>query len=148
MAQAQTTKFGKFKIYVEATAGSGTFIAPCGLTQKSFDLSASANEDTIPDCDDPDAPAWVARTVASLSAGVSGQGVWDGDAYATWRALFLAAESFNVRIEFDETGANGGGYYEGAMVLTALGNSASIGQRVQASVTLASDGPLTWVAAA
>lgn len=144
MAQATTIRFGKFKIYVEDPDNPGTYIAPCGLTEKSLQLTASAQEDVIPDCDDADAPAWVGRAISSLSAAVSGAGVWAAESYETWRRLFLAAESFNVRVEFDETGANGGGYYAGAAVMTSLGDAASLGQRVQASIELASDGAWTW----
>lgn len=148
MTQASTIRFGKFRIYVEDPDAPGTYIAPCGLTEKALNLEATANEDAIPDCDDPDAPTWVGRTIATLSAGVTGSGVWTGTAYTVWRRLFLAAASFNVRVEFDETGANGGGYFAGSAVMTNLGDQASLGQRVQASVALASDGAWTWAPAA
>lgn len=148
MAKPNTLRFGKFRVYVEDPDNPGTYIAPCGFTEKSLDLSATSNEDAIPDCDDPDLPAWVARTIATLSAGVRGTGVWNGGAYATWRRLFLAGASFNVRVEFDDTLANGGGYYQGGAVLNNLGHSGSLGQRVQAAVDMASDGEWTWQDAA
>lgn len=148
MATAPTIRFGKMRIYVEDPDNPGDYLAPCGLTEKSFTLNQTNNEDTVPDCDDPDAPAWVARTPASLSAAWSGSGVWTGEAYTIWRRLALAAAAFNVRVEFDTTGALGGGYYAGSAVLNSLGNSTSIGQRVQAAVDGASDGEWTWVPAA
>jgi len=148
MAQPTTIRHGKFKIYVEDPNSAGTYIAPCAFTEKALTLAGSPVEDVIPDCDNPDAPAWVGRSIGSLSASVSASGLWAAEAYETWRTLFLAGEPFNVRVEFDETGANGGGYYAGAAVLTSLGNSSSQGKRVEASVELASDGAWTWTAAA
>ena len=74
MAKPNTLTFGKFKIYVEDPANPGSFIAPCGFTDKSLTLTAATAEEEIPDCDNPDAPAWVGRNIKSLSATVAGQG--------------------------------------------------------------------------
>ena len=148
MAKPNTLTFGKFKIYVEDPANPGSFIAPCGFTDKSLTLTAATAEEEIPDCDNPDAPAWVGRNIKSLSATVAGQGVFAGEAHATWRNYWLGGASFNVRVVFDATGVNGGGYWQGAACLTSLANAVQLGQKVSANVSLDSDGEWKWTDAA
>jgi hypothetical protein len=148
MALAQTIRSGKMRVYVEDPDTPGTFVAPCGLTSKNWSLDLQANDDNVPDCDDPDALSWVARTPATRSAKISGTGVFDGTAFALWRRLALTGASFRCRVEFDTGGNPGGGYYQGYFIMNSLGNAANIGQRVQASVDLSSDGEVTWTDAA
>lgn len=143
-----TLRSGKLQIRIKDPASPTDWIAPCGLVDRSFDLSSSVNEDDVPDCDNPDAPNWVARTIASLSGQASGEGVWSGASYAIWRGKFLSGAAFDARIDFDASGANGGGYWEGKFVLTALGTAGQNKRLVRTSLTLQSDGPLAWVDAA
>lgn len=141
MTTPTTLRFGKFKIYLEDPDAPGTYILPCGFRDKSMDLDAATQEEALPDCDDPDAAAWLARAVSTLSATVTGNGLFAIESYATWRRWMLAADSRNVRVVFDDVAA---GYYQGAAVLTKLGHAVQLGQRIQASVSLASDGAWAW----
>ena len=52
-----------------------TYAAPCGFTSKSFTLSKNLQEIDIPNCDDPDAVAWIGRDAQNLSATIAGDGV-------------------------------------------------------------------------
>jgi hypothetical protein len=147
MAAPRTLKFGDFKIWIEDPDNPGVFIAPCGFTQKALTITGSTSDVVIPDCDDPDAAAWVGRGIASLSAEFNGSGVFALDGHAKWRKRMLAAASFPVRVEFADTGANGGGYYSGNAVLTTLGEAVQRGAdggKTTANVAGQSDGAWIW----
>ena len=148
MAQAKVSNFSKWLILLGDGAGPEVFSAPCGLTSRGLDLSASSNDVTVPDCDDEDAAAWTARVIDALSGTISGSGVMDRDSHETWRDWFLSAEAKNVRMSLDETGANGGGYYAGAFILTKLTITGERGNKVLLEVEMQSDGAITWTDAA
>ncbi|XKM40327.1 phage tail tube protein [Rhizobium ruizarguesonis] len=75
MAQPSTARFGKFRIMLGNSADPIVYAAPCGFTSKSLTLTKDLTDVTLPDCDDPDAVAWVGRDASTLSASVSGEGV-------------------------------------------------------------------------
>ena len=85
MAQPTVIAGTKLLLLVGNGASPEVFAEPCGLTSKGFDMAASTNNTLIPDCDDPEAPAWEAKDVNSLSATVSGQGVMATESLDTWR---------------------------------------------------------------
>lgn len=117
-------------------------------TNREFTIEATTVEATDPNCIDPDAPAWVARVIDTLSAGITGEGTMDPLSYGALRDRMLAGESFNVRVTLDLSGAAGGGYYAGAYVMTSLGAAKEGRGFVTCSVALSSDGAIVWVPAA
>jgi predicted secreted protein len=124
------------------------FAAPCGLTSKGFDTAASSNEVAVPDCDDPDAPAWIERVVKSLSSKVTGSGVLAAESFDVWRDWSLSGLAKNVRVELQPpTGSTGLalGYYAGSFILSAFSLKAALGDKVTVDVTMDSDGQVTWV---
>lgn len=127
-----------------------TFAHLCTInTSRDFTLEASPVEDPIVDCTAPDSPAWIARVIDTLSAGVSGEGTMDPLTYGVLRDFMLAAAPFNVRITIDLTGAAGGGYYYGSFVMTNLGIAKDGRQGlVSCSVELQSAGAIGWTDAA
>lgn len=142
MTAPTTTKFGDFLIKVGDGGAPEVFSAPCGLTSKSFNQTASAQETVVPDCDDPDAPANVQRTVDSLSRDLSGSGVLAKEAFDdVWQPWYTSGLSKNCQVY--PNGA-AGGYYQGAFLLTTLSMTANRGQRVNVSVTMQSDGDVPW----
>ena len=149
MAAPKTTTFGKFLVELESFM-PGTFVAPCGFTQKGFELTAATSEATVPDCDNPEAPAWVERGVTSFSASISASGVMALGSLDAWRDWFLSGAPKNVRVHINELAANGGGYYAFAAVLTSFGRSTQLGSdgnKVQQTVAIQSTGPVTWTPA-
>lgn len=142
MAAPVTARFGKFRVLLGDGASPETFAAPCGFTSKSLQLSKNLTDVNIPDCDDPDAPAWVGRDVESLTATISGDGVLAESALPTWQAAFANTSSVNTKIEIEMTDAT---YtYTGLMHLSALSYSAESGGRVNVSVEMQSDGELVY----
>jgi predicted secreted protein len=141
MAKPTTLPFSKLLILIGDGASPETFAAPCGLTSKSFDLSATSNGIEVPDCDDPDAPAWTERVVKALSGTVSGSGILAAESFPIWQDWALGGQTKNARVQLDNAGL---GYYSGAFILSKFSLKASLGDKVQVDVTLESDGQITF----
>lgn len=141
MTKPTTTTFGSFLIKLGNGADPEVFASPCGLTGKGFNQTATAQETTVPDCDNPDAPAYTERAVDTNSAEISGSGIMAQEAFDTWNDWFQSGASKNVQIY--PMGASGG-YYQGAFILTALNQQAERGKKVTVDVTIQSDGQWTW----
>lgn len=148
MAKPTTVAFGEFFIVVGDGNSPEQFAAPCGLTSKSFNQTANTQDTTVPDCDDPDAPAYIERAVDSLSSEISGDGVLALESHNTvWQPWFASAAEKNVRIGLGAIpDVAVGGYYEGPFLLTALNMAADRGQKMRGAVTLVSAGEWSYVA--
>lgn len=142
MTKPTTLPAGKYLILLGNGASPEIFAAPCGLTTKGFNQSKSVQETVVPDCDNPDAAAYVERGVDSISGEISGSGVLALEAFDTWRLAFESGGSINCRIKLDQVGL--GGYYQGAFVMTQFNMTAQRGQKINVDVTLQSDGAYTW----
>jgi len=140
MAAPETIKFGKFLVLLGNGASPEDFVAPCGLTSKGFNRSATTRETDSPDCDDPDLPAWTERDVRAKSAVISGSGVVDKNDYPMWEAFFGTTK--NVRIKED---VSNGLQWTGRYVCTKLDLTVQLGEKVQFSVELQSDGEITSI---
>jgi len=125
------------------------FAEPCGLTTKNFSLSASTNTTLIPDCINPDLPAWEAKDVNSLSAEVTGTGVMAVESFHTWLDWFLGATERSARIQLVSPTALplSLGYFLGSFILSELKYGGVRGQKVTIDLTLVNNGALTFVAA-
>ncbi|MDF3606338.1 phage tail protein [Paracoccus sp. DMF-8] len=141
MAKPITAKFGKFFVRLSDGGTPAEFIAPCGFTSKSFTRNKSLNEVTVPDCDDPDAAAWQERDVQSMSATISGSGVLAQASVPTWEAALASTDSVEceVEIEFPDGVTD---VYTGRFHLESFEINAAIGERVQVSVSMQSDGEI------
>lgn len=140
MAAPTTAKFGKFRVLLGDGAEPEVFTAPCGFTSKSLALSKNLTDINLPDCDDPDAPAWVGRDVESLTASITGEGVMAAESAPTWMDAYENTDSVSVKVElvFPATTWT----YTGKMHLSSLTLSAEQGGRIQANVEMQSDGQL------
>lgn len=144
MAQATTLKFGKFIVELDID-GTGTYTAPCGFTTRGLTLTKDTNDVQIPDCDDPDAPAWLGRDAVSLSASISGEGVLAEESIATWLAAFDSTNAVAAKVT--ATFASSTVTWTGNFHLTSFEVSAEQGSRATASVSMDSDGAVTQVTA-
>jgi hypothetical protein len=143
MAQPTVLAGTKLLVLVGDGASPEVFSEPCGLTTKSFDLTAQTNTTLIPDCADPEAPAWEAKDVNSLAATVSGTGVMAVESFATWNDWFMSAVAKNAQIKLDSAAL---GHYAGSFILSSLKLTGTRGQKVTVDVTLVNDQAVTWVA--
>lgn len=146
MALPVTMKYGKFRVLLGNGASPEVFTAPCGFTQKSFTRTKELSDVVIPDCDDPDAMAHTARDARSLSASISGSGVMAKSAYPVWVAAYESSESVNCRIEFEWADDDVTTITQ-RFHLSSLELSADLGDRVQISIQMESDGGYTEVTA-
>jgi hypothetical protein len=137
MAKPTTARPGAFII---SLWNGSAFTAPCGFTSKSFRWNRSLAEVNIPDCDDPDAAAWVGRDVESLSASVNGDGILAAEAIPTWMNVLNTIDAVQVQIEITYT--TGVLTVTGDMQLTTLEVGAQQGQKVNISVSMDSDGEM------
>lgn len=140
MADPTTVKFGKFRVLLSNGATPPVYAAPCGFSSKSLTLTKNLTEINLPDCDDPDAVAWVGRDAQSLSASVSGDGVLASESVETWLDAQESAESIGVKVEVEFPTKTI--TWTGLMHIATFTTGAAQGGRATASVEMQSDGEL------
>ena len=140
MAAPTTARFGKFRVLLGNGDSPLTYTAPCGFTSKSLTLTKNLQDINLPDCDDPDAPAWVGRDVQSLSAAISGEGVLAAESVDEWLEAFEDTDSVPVRIEIEFPISTY--VYTGLMHVAEMVLGAEQGGRVTNNVSMQSDGEL------
>jgi predicted secreted protein len=147
MAKPKTASWSKLIIMVgDGATPTEVFTAQCGLTSKGISFTSDVADVAVPDCDNPDDPAWSERDVSTKNCTVSGDGVLATDHRQDWDDWFQSGESRNCRIMIDIPLADGGGYYEGAFVLTTFTiNGNQDDAKLTVEVELQNDGPVTWV---
>lgn len=144
MAKPITYSGSLVAIYLES-ATPGQFVRPCGLTQHSATFSKNMNEVDVPDCDDPDLPAWVAREVSALDFSANGSGVLAASVVQTWWDAFNSTESINARIYIGKADDTTNGYYwSGKVHVNNFEVTGNRGERAQVSVGIVSDGEMTF----
>lgn len=147
MAKPTTASWTKLVLYVGDDASPQTFAKRvCGLTTKSFAINAQTADTVVPDCDNPDQPAWIERIIRSLSSSFSGAGVLaveNRDFFADWA---LAGTILDCRIAIESATPI---HFAGRFALTKFeitGNEAD--GKLNASMAFDSDGPVTRVSGA
>lgn len=116
------------------------------ITSKSVQFNATENTSTIPDCDDPDAPAWEVSEITAKRITITGSGTLntpDFDALYEW---WDGAESRNAKVVLDVPDADGGFILTAAWKITALEVTGDQGEKVNISATFGSDGAVVKTA--
>lgn len=145
MAAVKTLNGEKLLVQIEDSPGGGTFTHDCLInTDRGIAFSADMQEFVVPDCLDPEAPAWKESTKDGLSATVNGAGMLHTSSVETWFNWFISKDTKNIRVKVDAAGADGGGYWAGAFHLSAFEVSGTRKDKATASVTLTSSGAVTW----
>ena len=143
MAQPTVIAGTKLLILVGDGATPEVFSGPCGLTSRGIAFTASTNSTLIPDCDDPELPAWEAKDVNSIAAQVTGNGVMAVESFNIWNNWFQAAVGKNCQISL---AAPNLGYWSGSFILTSLRYGGERGNKVTVDVTLDNNGAVIWTA--
>ena len=126
-----------------------TFTHDCLInTERGIDFSGDVNQGVVPDCDDPSAPGWKYAIVDGLSATINGAGTLHSASVESFFNWFSSGASKNVQAWIDVLAADGGGYWSGAFVLTSFSITGPRKDKATCSITLVSDGALTWTDAA
>lgn len=147
MAKPTTVRWTKLTIWPGDGASPEVFTSKsCGLTAKGMTINADTADSVVPDCTNPDAPSWIERVVRSLSSGVTGSGLMAEESFSFWRDWALSGLPKNVRVQLDLAAADG--WFAGSYVLTAFELAGNEGDGlVNVTLTMASNGPVAWVAA-
>ena len=145
MAQPITANASKMQIKIgDGATPTEVFDYPCGMTTKALNFTKNTNETNVPDCDDPDAPSWIQRGVLSLSADISENGILSMADLSVWQDFFESTNSRNVQVWIDVPAAEHGGHWDGKFHLTGFNITAEQGNKVNAAVTMVSDGEIVW----
>lgn len=144
MAQPTVLPGTKLLILVGDGASPEVFAQPCGLTTTGFTMSASTNSTLIPDCDNPEAPAWEAKDINALSGQATGSGVMAVESFDLWNDWFMSALAKNCQIKLDNAAL---GSWTGSFVLSSLKYTGSRGNKVTVDVTIENTGAVVWVPA-
>jgi predicted secreted protein len=146
MAKPKTASWSKLIISVgDGATPTENFVRQCGLTTKGIAFASDVADVAVPDCDDPDAPAWSERSVSTKNCTVAGDGILATDHREDWDTWFQSGEARNCRIEIDIPLADGGGYYQGAFILTTFTiNGNQDAAKMTIEVEMQNDGPVVW----
>jgi predicted secreted protein len=147
MALAVVASGTKLLIKIGDGASPEVFTAPCGLTTATFTFSKTVNEIDIPDCEDLDAISWLGREPQNRSLAVTGEGVLDTTVLDDYQAFYDDNDGKNLQLVLNVSAALGGGYWSGRFHLTEFGVTGQRGQKIQVSLSIVSDGAVTWTAA-
>lgn len=131
------------QVYLKVGDGASpeVFAQPCLInSERGIAFRSSTNDVVVPDCSNPDDPAWRQLVKDALSVGLTGAGVLDNvlltiQAYTTW---WKGDTGKNVQIWLGTVG-----YWEGSFKLTEFEITGERGNKAQVSITLESDGEIS-----
>lgn len=145
MAKPTTYVGSTVAIFLESTTVPGTYLRPCGLTNHTVSFTKNTTEVTVPDCSDPELPAWIERGVESLDFSANGTGILAAEAVDDWWDAFNTTESINARIYIGKPDdATNGRYWQGKVHVTGFEVTGERGGKAQTTVSIVSDGELTF----
>lgn len=125
------------------------FAAPCGGNVDRITLSNNTGETTVLDCTDPlGTAAAIKRWTESQDTSMSVSGRLSIEALAAWRSWADSGAEKNIRALFDETGANGGGYYTVPSILQTFVVTRTGTGTAEIEATIVAAGRRVWTAAA
>lgn len=146
MTKATTASWTKLSFWLgDGASPQGFTSAVCGMTTKSFSISADTSNVNVPDCTDPDLPSWVERVVRSLSAGWNGSGIMAEQNFETYRDWMLSGEARDALVVLDISNAKKG-YFSGRFVLTQFELTGNDGDgKITFASQVQSDGEIVWI---
>lgn len=138
----------KLLVQIGDAASPETFTHDCLInTQRGIQFNSDTQEHVMPDCDNPEDPAWKDVSKDGLSITVTGAGMLYTSSVETWWDWFNSDDAKNCRIKLNVAGASGGGYWAVPMKLTSMEISADDNKATATcQVTLVSNGAATWTA--
>src|SRR5690554_2469976 len=147
MAQAKTLRFAEQALLLGDGETPEVFTAPCGFTSLNLTVNIETNTTNVPDCEDPDLPAWLASDEVSKQMVLGGDGVLDTDAVQLWREWLLEGGERNVRWLTDgATNTEANGYFEAPGILTTYEETGTRGERWSLNIGITLNGAPTFTA--
>lgn len=144
MAEVNYTRGVKLVVKVGDGASPEVFSPLCTINaERGITFGSQTNDVNIPDCDDPDKMAWLAREVQSLSIDVTGGGMsHKQDVKRLWD-WFESGEAKNCQVILDDASPANVITWEGRFLLTQFDMTGNRAERVNSTMTLSSDGAVT-----
>lgn len=148
MAQAKTLRFAEQALLLgNGATPTEVFTAPCGFTSLNLTVNIETNSTNVPDCADPDLPAWLASDEVSKQMVLGGDGVLDTDAVQIWREWLLEGGERNVRWLTDgTTNDEANGYFAAPGILTTYEETGTRGERWSLNIGITLNGAPTFTA--
>lgn len=147
MAPPKTLNGKQLLVQIGNGATPEVFAHDCLInTERGINFTSETNRETLPDCDNPEAAGWSVMNKSGLSATITGAGRLHTSSIKTFFSWYNSDEAKNVRVLLNGISlANGGGHWAGAFKLTAFDVTGPETGRSSVTLTLESDGEVTWV---
>lgn len=144
MAAVNYTRGVKLVVKVGDGASPEVFTRLCTINaERGITFNAQSNDATIPDCDDPDKMAWLAREVSTLSVDVTGGGMsHKQDVKKLWD-WWSSGDTKNCQVIVDDDTAANVITFEGGFKLPQFDMTGNRGEKVNSTMSLSSDGEVT-----
>jgi predicted secreted protein len=147
MAEVKHARGVKLLIKIGDGESPEVFSTFCSINaERGITFTASTNEQEVVDCADPDAIAWMVREKSNLSASITGSGMLNTPDVEEFFDWLESPDSKNVKVVVDVPSSDGGVIFTGAFHLTEFSITGNRGEKMQASISLSSDGPITSAA--
>lgn len=141
MAAVKYTRGVKLVLKVGDGAEPEQFTALCSINaERGMTFDGTFRDEVVPDCEDPDLLAWVAREAESLSVGVTGGGMSDKNDIKRLWDWWKSGASKNCQLILDDPLPANVITWEGGFKLPSFDLSGNRGEKVASSITLSSDG--------
>jgi hypothetical protein len=128
MALAKTLDFGEqLLLWGDGGSPTETFTPLCGFTSLTLTVNIETNSVNVPDCDDPELPAWLVSREVSKQMQLSGNGVIDTDVLDAFNAWILEGGEKTFRWMTDGKNDEANGYWEASGILSAYSQSGERG---------------------
>jgi len=99
MAQPTTIRGSQLLIKIGDGASPETFAHPCLInTERGIQFQSQGSDVVVPDCDNPEDPAWLEHVKDGLSATVTGAGTLNTTDIDEFDAWFRSAEPKNIQV--------------------------------------------------
>lgn len=141
MALAKTIKFGEQVLLWGDGLTPETFTPLCGFTSLELTVNIETNSTNVPDCDDPDLPAWLISSEVSKQMQLGGSGVIDADVLDAFNDWILNGGEKNFRwLTNSAKNPTANGYWEASGILSAYSQTGERGQEWNESATILLNG--------
>lgn len=149
MAKPGTARGTKLRVLLGDDSDPVVYTQFCGLTAKQINFQTQTQDEYVPDCDNPDDPAWREITKSGRSVTITGSGTLDiKGALQRMQDAYNSDEPVPMKVELNVPSVDGGGAWVGNFAVTQLQITGNDNTLVTANITLESDGEVAWVPAA
>lgn len=134
--QPTTLRGSQLLIKIGDGASPELFAHPCLInTDRGIQFTSQAGDVIVPDCDNPDDPAWLEHVKDGLSVTVNGAGTLNLDDVADFDAWFRSPDPKNIQVWLGTAG-----HWGFAAHLTEFQITGTRQQKAQCTLTIVSEG--------